>query len=268
MSFTFYAPSHSSSCPFKSTLHLYNLLPQKNTKIKTKQQITNTSLIAVVCHTAHPFCSNSFPCKCSLQWVTGLVRDVYKINMDSQHDSSWMPHCCPVSWRSRSFGPAGLAPSHSRADKSWIWWMMGWTNSNSSIQACGKPEYMDLSILCSCHLDQLSCFAQVRCRASSHVSRPQPWDQLTHLSQVMSGGQWAAGTIPPAGSGGQGPLSLDFGHEHAPKWLPRPGMFTWLLAVIRVTDIYVSQTHDPWYCRAIDQDMALGSSMAGKSFWP
>lgn len=122
-----------------------------------------------------------------------------------------MPHCCPVSWRSRRFGPVGPAPSHSRADKSWIWWMMGWTNSNSSIRACGKPEYFDLPILCSCHLDQLSCFAQVRCRASSHVSSPQPWDQLTHLSQVMSGGQWAAGTIPSAGSGDQGPLSVDFG---------------------------------------------------------
>ena len=64
--------SHSSPCPSISTLR-----PSKLPK--TKQQKTNNTKASPhgwVCHNVSyhiPFCPNSFPCKCSLQWVIGLV---------------------------------------------------------------------------------------------------------------------------------------------------------------------------------------------------
>lgn len=58
-----------------------------------------------------PFCLNCFTCKCSSNW--SALRPLVSATLskpDPYRDSSWILCCCPVPWRSCSFGPARQDP--------------------------------------------------------------------------------------------------------------------------------------------------------------
>jgi hypothetical protein len=88
-------------------------------------------MVAVVCHSVSysiSLCPHIFTCKCSFQWVIGLVVDLWLV----WHHQNWIiigtPPSYPVvvmSWRSSSFGSAWLALSHiptlHRRYRFWIW---------------------------------------------------------------------------------------------------------------------------------------------------
>jgi hypothetical protein len=67
---------HSSLCPLISALHPCNSPPKTKTKTKETALSDSTS-----------FCPHIFPCKCLLQWVTGLVRGLWLL----LHYQYWIP---------------------------------------------------------------------------------------------------------------------------------------------------------------------------------
>jgi hypothetical protein len=83
-------------------------------KTKWRKEQKDKTLHSGGCHGvphSTPFCPNNLICKCSLQWVIGLVQGHWLW----LHYQSWIltetprtSYCCPMLWRSCSFGSAGL----------------------------------------------------------------------------------------------------------------------------------------------------------------
>jgi hypothetical protein len=89
--------------------------PKRKQEIKKKKIHCGSCSVShtvchTVCHTGVGFCPHSFICKCALQWVIGLVWDLWLLLHYQYWISSRISCCCPVSWRSCSFGSAGPGP--------------------------------------------------------------------------------------------------------------------------------------------------------------
>jgi hypothetical protein len=90
---------------------------------KRKENLPHGSHIVLyfVSHSI-PFCPNNLTYKCSLQWVWSGLRSLTSATLailNPPWDSFLKSCCCPVSWRSYSFGSVGPVPSHTLADDKW-----------------------------------------------------------------------------------------------------------------------------------------------------
>jgi hypothetical protein len=95
------AQSHSFPHPLTSVFHPSNLPPIENIQTKNKQNRDRKLLKveAVVCHSVShsiPLCHNIFTCKCSLQWVIGLVQGLWLLWYHQYHILPRTPPSPPV----------------------------------------------------------------------------------------------------------------------------------------------------------------------------
>ena len=106
-SLTFYWSYVSfTSCTPVPSIPLSHLLPLQPHSEKKKKNLTVED---VMCHSM----SHSTPilnCKCSLQWLIGLVQGLPLVSVtlsipDPHRDSSWISCCYPVSLRSLGWDP-------------------------------------------------------------------------------------------------------------------------------------------------------------------
>jgi hypothetical protein len=144
--------------------------------------------------------------------------------LDPQPDFSWISCCWQLMWRSCSFGPAELAPSHAPAVH--IFMKLGWTNSRPWIWAWDVAELVSPPALPHTHhQDDFSSTAP----ASSSIARAgkgraQPTCTLTTkvCSTVLPG--WGPGStlLSATACGRWIQLCTFLGYQHGPRWQPRP----------------------------------------------
>jgi hypothetical protein len=149
-------------------------LNQKERKTKTQNTTTKPSLWScslsqcvthsvslTVCHsqcvTYHP---TFLPVLTAVSHWSGsrTLASVPQSRLDPHRDSSQIACCCPVSWRSCSFGSAELGPSHTLAAHRWVGQL------KALDLGLGGTELTSLSALLCCPGEgwsQLSCVPEV-----------------------------------------------------------------------------------------------------------
>ena len=119
-------PSHAPS-PLIPTLHPFNFPPQQRKKsycrwCSVSQCLPQNALLTT------PLCSQMAIAMTSWSGMRPLVSATLSI-LDPHWDSSWISCCCPVSWRSCSFGFESPATSCTPAVH---WWSRCWSRPPQS----------------------------------------------------------------------------------------------------------------------------------------
>jgi hypothetical protein len=164
--------------------------------------------------------------------------------LDPHQDSSRISCCCPVSWRSSSFGSAGPAPSLTLADGASQLVALG-------LDLGGRPAGQPRVLLHPHH--QVKCRLLSSTLATAGLACAPPPSGPALLPR-----QGAVSALPsPAVGKGWGRLFAALRHQPGPRREPRPGISPWHLVAIWDTDTNT----DPCCCKTTDGDLALNSSI-------
>jgi hypothetical protein len=150
-----------------------------------------------------PFCPHFFACKCLLQWLWSGKRFLASptlLILGPHWDSSHICCCCPVSWRSCSFGSVQSCASADVQGRCWGAPIKGLDLGLKGIwadQAAGCPA---LPTRIPWNHSQIYPAAQARCRVHS----PACVLQLVRDTYGQFSHSWESGSHPPSAICGNG----------------------------------------------------------------
>jgi hypothetical protein len=129
--FSFYCEFYIM-CPNPAHLPLPSYLPSTLATVPKTEEKENLLVKAVVCHSVShriPFSSYFFVCKCSLQWLIGLVKGLQLLLLYQYWKLSGTPlrYCCYMSWRFYCFW--SVEHPFTNSSNLSIAQMLGWDNS-------------------------------------------------------------------------------------------------------------------------------------------